>query len=51
MSDTRKTAIYCRTACADAGAIAAQEARLRAYADEHGHADVYREAVPAPAGD
>jgi hypothetical protein len=39
MSDTGKTAIYCRTARADAGAIAAQEARLRARAHEHGHAD------------
>jgi hypothetical protein len=40
MSDTRKTAIYCRVALADKGKIAAQEARLRAYADEHGHADI-----------
>jgi hypothetical protein len=32
MSDTRKTAIYCRVALADKGKIAAQEARLRACA-------------------
>jgi hypothetical protein len=38
MSDTGKTAIYCRTARADA--IAVQEARLRAWAHEHGPADV-----------
>jgi hypothetical protein len=36
----RKTAIYCRTALADEGKIAAQERLLRAYAEEHGHADV-----------
>jgi hypothetical protein len=40
MSDTGKTAIYCRTARADADAIAAREARLRALADERGRADV-----------
>jgi hypothetical protein len=40
MKQPRKTAIYCRTAHTDADAISAQEARLRAYADEHGHADV-----------
>jgi hypothetical protein len=40
MDNRRKTAIYCRTARADAAAIAAQEARLRAYADEHGYVDV-----------
>jgi hypothetical protein len=36
----RKTAIYCRTALADDGKIAAQERLLRAYAKEHGHTDV-----------
>ncbi|MDR2444209.1 MAG: recombinase family protein [Deltaproteobacteria bacterium] len=35
-----KTAIYCRTALAESGKIAAQEARLRAYADEHGYKDI-----------
>jgi hypothetical protein len=40
MKQPRKTAIYCRTARADADAIAVQEARLRVCADEHGHADV-----------
>jgi hypothetical protein len=36
----RKTAIYCRTALADDGKIATQEARLRACANEYGYADV-----------
>jgi hypothetical protein len=36
----RKTAIYCRTAIADEGKIAAQERLLRACAEKHGHADV-----------
>jgi hypothetical protein len=40
MRSKRKTAIYCRTALADEGKIAAQERLLRAYAEEHGHADV-----------
>jgi DNA invertase Pin-like site-specific DNA recombinase len=49
MKQPRKTAIYCRTARADADAIAAQEARLRAYAYENGHADVipYRDSGAA----
>jgi DNA invertase Pin-like site-specific DNA recombinase len=37
MGNRLKTAIYCRTALADDGKIAAQEARLRAYANEHGY--------------
>ncbi|MDR1135742.1 MAG: recombinase family protein [Clostridiales Family XIII bacterium] len=40
MNNKRKTAIYCRTAIADDGKIASQEARLRAYADEHGYTDI-----------
>jgi DNA invertase Pin-like site-specific DNA recombinase len=40
MENKRKTAIYCRTALADDGKIVAQEARLRAYAHEHGYADI-----------
>jgi hypothetical protein len=39
MDNKRKTAIYCRTAYADEAAIAEQEARLRAYAEEHDYAD------------
>jgi hypothetical protein len=40
MSDTRKTAIYCRTVCADADTITAQEMRHGTYADEHCCADI-----------
>ena len=41
----RKTAIYCRTAIADEGKIAAQERLLRACAEEHGYDDaiLYRD--------
>jgi hypothetical protein len=38
----KRTAIYCRAAHADIGAMAAQEATLRAYADEHGHTEIVR---------
>jgi hypothetical protein len=37
MEAKQKTAICCRTALADDGKIAAQEARLRPCADEHGY--------------
>ncbi|MDR1571406.1 MAG: recombinase family protein, partial [Clostridiales Family XIII bacterium] len=49
MDKKRKTAIYCRTAYADEAAIAEQEARLRAYAEEHGYADTvcYRDSETA----
>ena len=40
MNPKRKTAIYCRTAIEDDIKIAQQERLLRAYAEEHGHADV-----------
>jgi hypothetical protein len=40
MKPKRTTAIYYRTALADDGKIAAQERLLRAYAEEHDHADV-----------
>jgi site-specific DNA recombinase len=40
MDNRRKTAIYCRVALTDKGKIAAQEARLRAYAGEHGYGDI-----------
>jgi hypothetical protein len=39
-TDKRKTASYCRTALADIGKIAAHEAQLRAYADEHGYGSI-----------
>jgi hypothetical protein len=45
MDIRRKKAIYCRVALADEGRIAAQEALLRAYAEEHGygHTICYRD--------
>jgi hypothetical protein len=47
--DKRKTAIYCRTALADDGKIAAQEALLRIYAEEHDYGDTicYRDSGAA----
>jgi site-specific DNA recombinase len=36
----KRTAIYCRSALANDIEMAAQEATLRAYADEHGHTDI-----------
>jgi hypothetical protein len=50
MNNKRKTAIYCRVALADKGKIAAQEARLRAYADEHSHNDIVCYADDGTAG-
>ena len=36
----KRTALYCRTATPDAGAITQQRTTLRRFADEHGFADV-----------
>jgi hypothetical protein len=51
MDNKRKPAIYCRTAYANDGNIAEQEAQLCAYADEHGYADAVCYRNSGAAGD